>query len=149
MVKQMNGEISAETLSFHDLSREESHGLAHVENDIRAQAGEMMARAAFSKNPNEIIAEAKELIDNQNERDYAWLIDQARVRNSIPIIPIDSDPAMYLRLQFKRTGLTNLDVATRIGVSQGQMSAFVKGRRKCSEEQQKQLAEIFNQLPSV
>lgn len=144
----MSSGEKGETLSFHDIGKEEAHGLAHVENDMRKQAGQLMAKAAFAKKPDSVIEQAKQLLANQNERDYEWLADQAKIREVIPKIPIESDPGMWLRIHYQRTGVTNREIAKKLGISEGHLSAFVKGNKECPEELQKKLVRIFSELPT-
>ncbi len=145
-----NGE-NGETLAFRDLSAEEVYHLAHLENDTRSQAAKSMGDAAFgtAKDIKERGDQAGELIANQNERDYEWLADLAAVRGVLPEIPIKENPALWLRIQLRRTGATNRQVAKELGVSEGHMSAFVKGRRDCPEELQSKLKVIFSEIPTA
>ena len=143
----MNRE-NGEVLAFRDLPEADVYHVAHAENDIRDQAAEIMGKAAFSGEPDPIIDQAKQLIKNQNERDYEWLADQAAVRGAIPEIPIAENPDIWLRIHYKRTGVTNRKIAGELGVSEGQMSAFVKGRKQCPEEFHSKLTSIFSELPT-
>jgi hypothetical protein len=142
-----NGE-NGEMLAFRDLSAEDVHSLAHMENDIRDQAAGMIGKAAFAKDTKLVIARAEQLLKNQNERDYEWLADQAAAQGRLPEIPIDDDSGLWLRIQFKRTGVTNREIAKKLDVSEGHMSAYVKGRRECPLETQFALLEIFSELPT-
>ncbi len=138
-----------ESLAFRDLPAEAVYHMAHTENDLRDMAAEMFKRLAFVEKSarKQVTDQINKSLANQNERDYEWLADQAELNGLSPQIPIDDDPAMWLRIHFSRTAISNREVARQLGISEEQMSAITKGRRECAEDFKPKLQKIFAHTP--
>ena len=146
-------EKSGEFLAFTDLAAETVHPIAHLENDLRDQANEMVKNVLSNEPQNtdklkKVSSMAGKLLAKQNERDYEWLANQAEARGLVPEIPIEASPSLWLRIQLKRTGVTNRAVARELKISEGHMSAFVKGRKECPPEFFDALSDMLSGLPT-
>ena len=75
-----------EPLTWRDLSDEDVYYIAHLENDVRTQIGQLVATATMrteTSTAHKSIALAQQLAENHNLRSQLWLEDQATIRGRV------------------------------------------------------------------
>lgn len=133
-------EHTPDVLDWRDLSGDEVYHIAHLEDEARNAATELLSKAAFSVGTIlEDASKAQGIIDKNDTLALSWLHSQAYMKDMsvAPVAELKSHDLLkevsfkdWLNNQMEQLIITGKELALEAGISEGYVSGIKRGTMK-------------------